>query len=257
VESLEEAIEERKRRESERLVPPCLVISENARPREAPIAVEGPIEVEIVDERGSVEGYRIDAAGARFLLPERLPLGYYDVTVTAPGRPAEKMRLIITPDRAWEPEKLHAAGVAISLYGVRSRRNWGCGDFRDLRELADWAAAETASSFIWLNPLHAIHNRRPFNTSPYLPNSVFYQNFIYLDIEVIEDFQNSKRAQCLWKRAETQEQLEALRNSETVEYEAVGTWKLRFLKLAFVEFLRRRANQLEFQAFRFREGDLL
>ncbi len=33
-----------------------------------------------------------------------------------------------------------AAGIAISLYGVRSGRNWGCGDFRDLMELVDWAA---------------------------------------------------------------------------------------------------------------------
>lgn len=142
-ESLEEAIAERRRKERERLVPPCLVISENARPREAPVSAEGPIEIEIVDEEGSVDAYRIHAVGMRFLLPERLPLGYYDVTVTAGARPAEKMRLIITPDRAWEPEKLHAAGVAISLYGVRSRRNWGCGDFRDLCDLADWAAAET------------------------------------------------------------------------------------------------------------------
>ena len=59
-------------------------------------------------------------------------------------------------------------------------------------------ALELGASFVALNPLHAIHNRRPFNTSPYLPNSVFYQNFIYLDIEGIDDFQNSRRARRLW-----------------------------------------------------------
>ena len=46
-----------------------------------------------------------------------------------------------------------------------------------------------------MNPLHAIHNRRPFNTSPYLPNCIFYQNFIYLDVEGMEDYKRCRRAQ--------------------------------------------------------------
>ena len=71
---------------------------------------------------------------------------------------------------------------------------------------------ETGAAFVGLNPLHAIHNRRPFNTSPYLPNSVFYQNFIYLDIEAIEDFQKSRRAQRLW--ASVQGELATLRAAE-------------------------------------------
>ncbi len=49
-------------------------------------------------------------------------------------------------------------------------------------------ADETGASFIALNPLHAIFNRAPYNTSPYLPNSIFYRNPIYLDVEQIEDF---------------------------------------------------------------------
>src|SRR5439155_17567086 len=122
-----------------------------------------------------------------------------DVNVSIGDRRAESMRLILTPDRAWLPDGLRTAGVAVSLYGVRSERNWGCGDFRDLRGIVDWAAAETGAGFVGLNPLHAIHNRKPFNTSPYLPNSVFYQNPIYLDIEAVEGFQSSPRAQRLWK----------------------------------------------------------
>src|SRR5439155_15131086 len=166
-------------------------------------------------------------------LPEALPLGYYDVSVAIGGRRPESMRLILTPDRAYLPDDLHTAGVAISLYGVRSERNWGCGDFRDLRDIVDWVVSETGAGFVGLNPLHAIHNRRPFNTSPYLPNSVFYQNFIYLDIEAIEDFQNSRRARRLWDSM--RDKLAALRAAENVEYEEVHALKLRFLKLAFAE----------------------
>ena len=47
-------------------------------------------------------------------------------------------RCIVTPERAYTDPHLgrggRAAGIAVSLYGVRSERNWGCGDFRDLRE---------------------------------------------------------------------------------------------------------------------------
>lgn len=253
---IERAIEARQQREHSRLVPHCLVLSENQRPRQFPIHTgrSSQLNVEIRFEDGSVERYSGIGFSQFAPLPETLPIGYYDVTVTNGDNRAESMRLIITPDRAYLPEGLRTAGVAISLYGVRSRRNWGCGDFRDLREIVDWASEEAGAGFIGLNPLHAIHNRRPFNTSPYLPNSVFYQNCIYLDVEAIEDFQNSKRARVLWNSAAIQAKLEALRESENVEYEEVHALKRRFLKLAF---LARPAHNPEFQTYLEREGDLL
>ena len=68
-------------------------------------------------------------------LPVRLPLGYHEISVEAAGASAT-VRYIVTPDRAWVSPHLgrggRAAGIAVSLYGVRSERNWGCGDFADL-----------------------------------------------------------------------------------------------------------------------------
>ena len=58
-------------------------------------------------------------------------------------------RLIVCPERAYEPEWLvkgKAAGVAVSLYGLRSERNWGCGDTSDLRALIDWAAEDVQAA---------------------------------------------------------------------------------------------------------------
>ena len=276
---IEQAIDWRRRREWTRLAPPCLVLSDTARPRQFPVQAPLdeaalPADVEILHEDGSRDQFQValsDLTEAEFAgfdnvryarkfvpLPETLPLGYYDVTVAIGGRRSEPMRLILAPDRAYLPDDLRTAGVAISLYGVRSARNWGCGDFRDLRDVVDWVASDTGAGFVGLNPLHAIHNRRPFNTSPYLPNSVFYQNFIYLDIEAIEDFQKSRRAQRPW--TSIQGELAALRDSENVEYEKIHALKLHFLKLAFVEagYSRRGAAiPAEFQAYLDREGDLL
>jgi 4-alpha-glucanotransferase len=203
--------------------------------------------------------------GARYVqkllpLPNHLPLGYHELEIRAGGVCASA-RLIVAPDRAYLPDGLRAAGIAIALYGVRSERNWGCGDFRDLQAFTDWAADEVGVSFVALNPLHAIHNRRPFNTSPYLPNSVFYQNWLYLDVEAIPDFAGCRRAQRLWASPEVQREVAFLRATEFVEYERVHALKMKFLKLLFAAFLREyrsgsvRARQ--FHEYVAREGDLL
>ena len=98
---------------------------------------------------------------------------------------------------------------------------------QDLRDVIDWVAEELHASCIALNPLHAIHNRRPFNTSPYLPNCIFYQNFIYLDAEGMEDFGRSRRALVARQSAAVQREIEELRAGEFVEYERVSALKLR------------------------------
>jgi 4-alpha-glucanotransferase len=196
--------------------------------------------------------------------PIELPLGYHEIAVRVGGA-SGNTRYIVTPERAWTEPHLgrggRAAGIAVSLYGVRSGRNWGCGDFRDLHDVIDWVAEDLHASFVALNPLHAIFNRRPFNTSPYLPNCIFYQNFIYLDVEGMEDFQQCRRARELRQMAAIEAEIAELRASPFVEYERVSALKLRFLKFAFAQFLRERrtgsARAGEFEVFCTREGDLL
>jgi 4-alpha-glucanotransferase len=154
------------------------------------------------------------------------------------------------------------SGFAVALYGLRSERNWGFGDFTDLQRLCKWAARKLGVSFIALNPLHAIPNRRPYNTSPYLPTSIFFKNYLYLDVEAIDEWKQSRRAQWCFRRPAAQSELEALRDAETVEYERVAAFKTRFLKLLFAEFLRRHwskntARAQEFRQFRESAGNLL
>lgn len=279
--SLDDALEGRLREEWSRLAPACLVISENQHPREFGLRI--PLECGRLEarlgvklENGTSEVYSVpladlpetgaaDVDGRRHVrkevpLPASLPLGYHDLDILVGGACAH-MRLIIAPDRAYLPDGLRSAGVAVALYGVRSERNWGFGDFRDLERLIVWAADEVGASFVGLNPLHAIQNRRPYNTSPYLPNSVFYRNCLYLDVESIPDFRASRRAQRLWVKPETQREITDLRDSQFVEYERVHSLKMKFLKLLFVAFLREyRAGSeraKEFREYIEREGDLL
>jgi 4-alpha-glucanotransferase len=198
--------------------------------------------------------------------PGELPLGYHRCRLEIEdGRNAQSL-LIVGPDRAWLPEDLAAgqrrAGLAVSLYGVRSRHTWGCGDFTALRGLIDWVAEALHGAYIALNPLHSIHNRQPYNTSPYLPNSIFYQNFIYLDISAIPEMRNSAAARQLWERPAVARRIRELNDSEFVEYEEVAALKQRFLKVLFRHFLccewrRDTPRARSFSAYIEREGNLL
>lgn len=201
----------------------------------------------------------------RLHLSAEVPLGYHKLYVSLADRHSGDCHLIICPDRTYLPDSLagagRTAGFNITLYGLRSSRNWGCGDFADLRTLIDWARAEIGVSFIGLNPLHAIHNRAPYNTSPYLPLSIYYKNFIYIDVEDVPEFGRSACARQLLESAPVKDRLRKLRESQFVAYQEVAGTKRRFLKLLFRQFLRDRVSNPDraraFDQYCEREGDLL
>ncbi len=283
--SLAQAVEERAWREWHPPIAPTLVILHGQTPHE--IAISLPESQAAADalldiryEEGGGEQIRI-ALGElpvseetvlrnerfvrkRIRINTELPLGYHELAIQIAGEAWPAARLIVCPDRAYQPQWLEsgrAAGLAISLYGLRSNRNWGCGDTTDLKAVVDWVAERAGASFIALNPLHAIPNRQPYNTSPYLPNSIFYRNPIYLDVERMEDFGKSPKAAALLETPATQREIARLRASEFVEYERVYKLKLRFGKLLFRAFLEewkgKTPRAAELRDYIEREGDLL
>jgi 4-alpha-glucanotransferase len=272
--SLGEAIERRQQRQWRSPLAPTIFLTAGRTPHEVPVSLppdqaDSRATLRIgLEEGGHVERdvpIEAAAAGKRVRLPDDLPLGYHEMTLEIGGQRYGPARLIVCPGRAFEPpwlEQGRAAGLAISLYGLRSRRNWGCGDTTDLRALTDWVAERTGTSFIALNPLHAIQNRQPYNISPYLPNSIFYRNPIYLDIEAIPDFGACARAAALFQSPRVQKEIATLREAELVEYERVYSLKLRFLKLLFQTFLEDEwrdstPRAADLKQYIEREGDLL
>jgi len=179
-------------------------------------------------ERTHVQG--VDYIRKRLPLPKDLRLGYHQVSVYWVKGPELEVlaqsHFIVCPSSARKFDG-RTAGVAVSLYSLRSAHNWGCGDFTDLLAAID-AFADAGASFVALNPLHAIANRQPYNTSPYLPESTFFRNFLYLDVERVPGF-----GKCDSYAARADE----LRRSEFVEYERVAALKLEALAKAFDRFL--------------------
>ena len=56
---------------------------------------------------------------------------------------SNELKIIVAPAKAYalgtNGKGQRVAGIAISLYGVRSGKNWGIGDFTDLLGIIDWA----------------------------------------------------------------------------------------------------------------------
>ncbi len=180
-----------------------------------------------------------------FPLPEDLSIGYYDAKVWVQGGASvaeAQFRVIVAPDRCYVPEAVQSGarlwGLALQLYSLRSERNWGVGDFRDLSVVVEWAGKTLGCGLLGLNPLHALKNTKPYHISPYSPNSRLYLNELYLDIEQIAECHTSPEVRKRLDDPAFRAQLEAARKSEFVEYEAVAAAKRSVLDLCYRAFLR-------------------
>ncbi len=246
--ALAASVRQRQDAESARILPPVLVVSASEQIKLPPQAAG--IALSVTTEQGDHWDTRAflshgSSADASAVLALKLPLGYHEV------RAGDcVMRLIVTPDRACLPAPGKHAGLGLMLYGLRSGRNWGCGDFRDLAALIRWAVPALHADFIALNPLHAIHNRRPFNTSPYLPNSVYYRNPLYLDVEAVPGYH---RVRSQFEDAGALAEIARLRATPAVEYEPVWALKRRALEQIFANT----EPAAECLAWIAKEGDLL
>lgn len=182
-----------------------------------------------------------DVAGHRyqrfaFPLPLTLPRGYHRLTLAAAELP-----IIVVPERCYQPPALAAGqrlwGLALQLYGLRSSRNWGVGDFTDLTEAID-QAADLGADCIGLNPLHELFPAEPDQPSPYSPSSRQFLNPLYLDVEAVADYQQCAAARARVASTEFQTRLARLRATELVDYAGVAAVKFEILGLLYRHFDR-------------------
>ncbi len=141
--------------------------------------------------------------------------------------------------RAW--------GIALHLYGLRSRRNWGIGDFSDLRAIAQ-SAARLGADLVAVNPLHALHWVDPETASPYAPTSRHFLNPLYVDVEAIPEFAADARTRGLVAGTAFQAELTRARGAALIDYATVAACKRRTLR-ALYEWFRRHAPAERKRAF--------
>jgi (1->4)-alpha-D-glucan 1-alpha-D-glucosylmutase len=129
-------------------------------------------------------------------------------------------------------------GPTTQLYTVRSRRNWGIGDFTDLGALVE-EFARRGADIVGVNPLHALFPNHPDLASPYSPSSRRFLNVQYLDPESIADFAECEEARSRVASPAFQERLAALRSKVQVDYVGVAAAKSEVLELLYAGFRSR------------------
>ena len=260
---IRDSLEHCQRRLQERLLPPVTVVTpETGRNLQLHLAwhrPEVPSPLDLAGElRGEGEEIRhwqpcpdqlnlIEAkpAAAGYLLKLSIPLpgdlaeGYYDLGFQVQGAgwgAAGATRLAVSPGRAWLPPFLENGarlwGLNLPLYALRSRHNWGIGDFRDLRAAITWAQ-ELGAAFVGINPLHAPQPGADATPSPYSPDSRLFLNFLAVDLESVPEMQDSPEAQALLASPDFQAGLNNLRNAPLVAYPEIRRLKRKFLEILF------------------------
>lgn len=285
---IESALKADEAREWRRLLPPVIVVRVGDLRPELPVTlpaaawrerVEWSLELESGARRtGRCEPEHATPAGERCIggatfIRFRLPLtelpapGYHQFEITGSAGHAPlraRTTLIVVPPRCYLPPALEqgrAWGPMTSLWAVRSRRNWGMGDYSDLRNLVEFAAGNGAA-LVGVNPLHALFPHDPDHASPYSPASRVQWNVLYIDPEGMPDFAECAEAREFVRSAPFQARLAALRAAERVDYRAVAAAKFEVFERLHAHFRDRHlaadtARARAFNAFRRERGEAL
>src|SRR5262249_5350562 len=135
-----------------------------------------------------------------------------------------ELDLIAAPASCYLPEALRPGarswGLAAQLYGLRSGRDWGIGDFSELTRLSK-AAGKLGAATVGMNPLHALFAAEPHHFSPYSPSSRCWLDYLYIDVTKIPGFAEDDTA----RRLAGDNALAAARQAQLVDYPAVGALK--------------------------------
>jgi 4-alpha-glucanotransferase len=204
---------------------------------------------EIFSERKLAEG---ECSSPLLTLPSALQNGVFRlrVTIASPaGQLVEDACLVVCRDRAYQGDQTASQrmwALGVQLYGVRSLRNWGHGDFTDLAALVD-LAADLGAAGIGLNPLHALFDDRGEEPSPYFPSSRLFLNPLYIDVDAIPEFPGLRAANL-------EEEVERLRKQDIVDYDGIANAKMRALRLAYEVFHREGVAERRRAFARFREA---
>lgn len=191
----------------------------------------------VVEEQTTVAGECFIARSLEVNV--ELPKGYHRIRIQTGDRVLADSLLAVVPRRSYWPQALQGTGriwgITAQLYAVRSERNWGIGDFTDLRSLVeDWGAR--GAGIVGLNPLHALYPHNPAHASPYSPSSRLFRNWIYLDVSACAEYTECESARRLVTSAAFQSRLAALRATELVDYPGVADAKREVVERLYAHF---------------------
>lgn len=203
----------------------------------------------LTNEAGEVREGRAPLADGHVLLPP-LGMGYYELKLRS-GDVMAVSTIISAPARCYEPDCIARGeklwGAVAQVYGLRSSRNFGIGEYSDIGDAASGAGV-LGGDFLGLSPLHVLFAVDRSKYSPYSPSSRLFLESLYIDISAIPGFFGS-RASALAADPDFRRKIAALREAPLVDYKAVWDVKRPLLNLLFEDFVAR-GIPAEFRQFR-------
>jgi (1->4)-alpha-D-glucan 1-alpha-D-glucosylmutase len=150
-------------------------------------------------------------------------------------------------------------GLHVRVSSLRSKRNWGIGDFTDLKNLAIFANNKQAH-VISIEPIQPVYTPEDWNAVAYASRS--FISPAYLDIALVPDYVESEEIHRHVLSPTFQAHLVALRAEHIVNFNEVLAQKLSVLQLCYQHFRETHlgANTdraTAFRAFQKRMGESL
>ncbi len=232
-----------------------------------PRGTPGPGLTKKLEERAHASGiateYR-DISGIR----RQPPAAALETLIASVGGKPDPARSSAPPDqpRCWLPEAIRTPpglwAVSIQLYSLRSADSWGIGDFADLAQWIDIAAA-TGASGVLLSPVHAPALCHPERASPYAPSSRLMLNPLLISVPQAGRMDGMGNAAGLPGDQRFGEQIKRLNAAELIDYRAVSQIKVQALRKLHRAFRARHLSSAPsslgkaFLHFREKEGEPL
>lgn len=183
--------------------------------------------------------------GSRHSLPytraSRLVLS--DRWKTYNGHEMEQRTVAIPYVRLNSRPRWKGAGTAVPVFSLRSERDFGIGQFTDLKILVDWASA-TGQSIIQTLPVNDTIMTGTWRDSyPYSANSSFALNPIYLDLELVGKLSDIGYTE---KMEKLRVELNAL---PEIDFERVLKAKSDYTDRLYAQFGEQHLRSKEYKAF--------
>ena len=160
-------------------------------------------------------------------LPQIFAYGYYKLEMCTVDANALSVMAVV-PDKCYSAEAVSNGklwGYALQLYSLKSKHNWGVGDFTDLQKFVKMCG-KTGAAIIGLNPLNVLFHDYPENASPYSSISRLFLNPIYIDVEKVLGFDKCIADTLL-------DEIKDAKEGELIDYTKVYNLKIKALKKLF------------------------
>ncbi len=189
------------------------------------------------------------------LIDANIDYGYHLIEIEFDGKKSVA-ELVIVPDSCYVDPALKSNklwGIAVQLYSLRHKNDWGIGDFTALKDMID-AAKKIGAEIIGINPICALFPERPNDASPYYTNDRRFLNFVYIDVEQVPEFKQILHL----LSSDFMNNLKTAKNAEIIDYGLIYYLKLEALKKCYEYFISNPSKEFKkFKEFINEQGEAL